>query len=289
MTPAWWRQRIRILDGATGTELQRRGVEVASPAWTNAGLIAAPALVREVHRDYVRAGAEIITANTFRLNKRCLREMGAAHRGQELRALAIGLAREAAGDGVLVAGSVAPVEDCYDPSRVPGYAVLVDDHADSIGGLVTAGVDVILAETMNTIREAVVCAELCRALAVPCIVGLACGPDGKLLGGESVAAAVAALDALVAGIVINCTSLAGTRRAFASVDRGALLGCYPNIEAREPAIASTHVNRYVASERSPAELAAFAIEMIERHGARLIGGCCGTKPAHIAQLRSQLR
>src|SRR4051812_3209199 len=111
-----------VLDGATGTELGRRGVD------TRTGLFSAEALLspegvqtlREIHAEYVSAGAQVITANTFRTNPR-----KAGPRWRELTALAVRLARES---GAVVAGSMAPVEDCYRPQLRPSADLPLREH-----------------------------------------------------------------------------------------------------------------------------------------------------------------
>src|SRR2546430_5058996 len=102
-----------VLDGATGTELGRRGVDTRSALFSAAALVseAGIAALRTVHADYVRAGAQVITANTFRTNPR-----KAGARWRELTELAVRLAR---GSRATVAGSMAPVEGCYPPDPPP--------------------------------------------------------------------------------------------------------------------------------------------------------------------------
>src|SRR5260221_14382441 len=100
-----------VHDGATGTELARRGVDTRGKLFSAQALLSDEgiAALREVHRDYVRAGAQVITANTFRTNPRA-----AGARWRELTSQAVRMAREAGG---IVAGSIAPITDCYTPYR----------------------------------------------------------------------------------------------------------------------------------------------------------------------------
>ncbi len=126
-------RRVLLLDGATGTELTRRGVPTPLPLWSTGALREHPDVVRAIHHDYVMAGANIIVANTFRANVRALRSAGMLEEGEALSHLAVELARQGVEDGLadrasfggrdvskpLVAASVAPVEDCYCPELVP--------------------------------------------------------------------------------------------------------------------------------------------------------------------------
>src|SRR5207253_2975605 len=108
-----------LLDGATGTELERRGFALEKPGWSARAIDEAPELLQTIHRDYVEAGAEIITANTFRLHRRNLAAWGAEEEQPRLVGKAVELARRAAGGRALVAASLAPLGDCYSPDEVP--------------------------------------------------------------------------------------------------------------------------------------------------------------------------
>src|SRR5687767_971827 len=151
---------VVLLGGACGTELLRRGVPTPLPLWSTAALDTHPDVVREIHADHVRAGARLVTANTFRTDKRTLGKAGQAARARELTKKAVLLAREGVGRAeprrpVFVAGSIAPLEDCYRPDLVPDATSLRVEHAVKVGNLVAAGAPLALVETMNTVREAV--------------------------------------------------------------------------------------------------------------------------------------
>ena len=108
---------VLVLDGAMGTELERLEVATPLPAWTASALISAPAEILAIHREYVAAGADLLTTATFRTTRRALAPAGAGERAQELTARAVELARDAArgapgGRVVHVLGSMAPLEDC---------------------------------------------------------------------------------------------------------------------------------------------------------------------------------
>jgi len=187
-------RRPILLDGATGTELNRRGVNTDLPLWSAQALVTAPAVLHQVHADYVRAGAEVITANTFRTHRRSLARGGLGERAAELTRQAVDVARQAihqAGYGrpSYVAGSLAPLEDCYSPELVPPQAECEQEHAEMARNLAAAGVDLILVETMNTIREARAAVRAARATGLPVLASFVCHGDGNLFSGESIAAA----------------------------------------------------------------------------------------------------
>src|SRR5882672_5942861 len=134
-----------VLDGATGTELARRGVDTRGALFSAAAFATGPSIVREVHRDYAKAGAQVVTANTFRTNPR-----KAGRQWREWTALAVKLAKES---GALVAGSIAPVEDCYLPELRPPPEVALAEHRQFARALAEAGCDLLLVETVNARDE----------------------------------------------------------------------------------------------------------------------------------------
>jgi S-methylmethionine-dependent homocysteine/selenocysteine methylase len=284
-----------LLDGALGTELERRSADpraTALPLWSTHALLGDASPIREIHRDYRRAGAEILTANTFRTQRRTLARAGLGNRADELTALAVALAREAAtelgtGDGavdnrpVWVAGSAPPLEDCYHPERVPDDAALAREHAAHARHLVRAGVDAILVETMNCVREAVAALRAARDAGAPVLVSFVCDREARLLSGEPLAEAVdAAAELAPAAIGVNCVppdAVAACLRVLARSSRPFLV--YTNLTG--PCAAR-------AEDATPDAFAAAALGWV-RAGAACVGGCCGTTPAHLRTLAARLR
>ncbi len=276
-----------VLDGATGTELERRGVATRLPLWSADALLRAPALVGRIHRDYAEAGAEAITANTFRTQRRTLARKGLGDRAAELTALAVRLAREAcasAGSSPLVLGSDPPLEDCYRPDLVPDDAALASEHAEHCANLAAAGVDAILCETHNSLREACAAARAASATGLPVLVSFVCWEGATLLSGERLADAALAVQALrPAALLVNCLP-ASNVMACLPVLAGAELpfGAYANLGAPDD------TSGFRRSESlSPRRFAAAAAEWVDA-GARLVGGCCGTTPAHIQAIRQRV-
>jgi len=288
-----------LLDGATGSELTRRAVDTGLPLWSAQALVSAPEVLRQVHADYLRAGAEIITANTFRTHRRNLAHGGFGHRARELTAQAVAIARDAVWDYAakqpgaparFVAGSMAPLEDCYSPELVPPQEQCEREHAEMAGHLAEAGVDLILAETMNTIREAVAAVKAARATGLPVMVSFTCGSNGRLLSGESVTAAFEAVAPLgVVGVLINCTPSTTISQPFGELKASAqsvpgrtlpIVGLYANIGHTDDVQGWTSTD-----DVAPLEYAQLAASWL-RQGARLVGGCCGTTPAHIGAVRA---
>jgi len=277
-----------LLDGATGTELEARGVASELPLWSARALLTAPEVVFRIHADYAEAGAEIITANTFRTQRRTLERAGTRARAAELTRLAADLARRAADaqpNRVLVAGSAPTLEDCYRPDLAPGPAESGPEHAEHArllaGG---AGIDLILVETMNTIREAIAASRAAAAVGLPFFASFVCWKGAHLLSGEPLAEAVAAIDAFSPlAVLVNClppSAVAPCLRVLSDQIRP--FGVYANLGAPE---AGDPGGR--SEDCTPAEFAEHARSWVAA-GARVVGGCCGTTPAHIRALHEGL-
>jgi S-methylmethionine-dependent homocysteine/selenocysteine methylase len=280
---------LLILDGAMGTELERRGVDIGLPLWSANALIHCPEVVLDIHRDYIEAGADIITTNTFRTNRRVFKNAGLPDRSLELTTKAVELAhraREAYPDRtILVAGSVAPVEDCYHPERVPSVSELQDEHGEMCERLARLGVDFLLLETMTTIREASTACAAANAAGREVVVSFTCKPDGTLYGGEPLTDAIKTLAALQPTMFsLNCisprhlTPLIHQLNALrSSLAQRPPFAVYANVG--KPDVREGKMTRDVDEE----EYVAFAQEW-KRLGASIIGGCCGTTPEYIRNL-----
>jgi S-methylmethionine-dependent homocysteine/selenocysteine methylase len=269
-----------LLDSAMGSELERRGLELDIPLWSARALVEAPELIAEIHRENVQAGAEILTANTFRTTRTALDESGNADRAEELTRLAVRLARDAAGEAgrpILVAGSVAPLFDCYRPDLVPEDVSALDGaHAAHVGNLASAGVDLLLLETFGTQREARAAARAAVGSALPFGVSFVTDGGGRLISGEDlVESAETIWDGGAAAVCTNCVSsvrIGDDLERIARVASGRPFGAYANI---------------LTDRDTPAAYAERAGEWVAL-GARIVGGCCGTTPAHTAALRTML-
>ena len=276
-----------LLDGALGTELERRGVPTRLPLWSARALLERPDAVAAIHRDYVAAGAEALTANTFRTGRRTLAREGFGARAGELTRLAVALAREAAapaGREVLVLGSQAPLEDCYRPDLVPDDASLAREHAEQADALAAAGVDAILIETMNAAREAAAAARAAQATGLPFAASFVCDGAARLLSGERLELGLeAALRAGALAVGVNCVPPAAVAACLPALARAGLpFFVYPNLGAPDP------VRDFAPSEdETPARFAELAEAWVAA-GAAAVGGCCGTRPAHVAALARAL-
>ncbi|MBK6765396.1 MAG: homocysteine S-methyltransferase family protein [bacterium] len=228
-----------LLDGALGTELERRGLTLPLPLWTAEAILHAPDAVRVVHEAYVRAGAHVITAATFRTTRWTLSKVGMPDQAEELTRLAVKLAREASSGPAstlapaLVAGSMAPLEDCYHPELAPGDLVLRAEHRHNAHSLAAAGVDIILVETQNSIREARIATHFARATRIPVWVSFIVKSGDELLNGDSLRDAVRTVVKYGAeAVLISCTPPTVAAQAVMNVSmhvHGQIaIGVYPN-------------------------------------------------------------
>lgn len=281
-----------LLDAAMGTELQRRGADTALPLWSARALVEAPDLVAGIHREEMEAGADLLTANTFRTHRRTLEKGGLGARALDLTRAAVSLAREAAAAAsppAWVAGSLAPLEDCYRPDLAPDDAALEREHAAQAEALAEAGADLLLLETHNSVREAAAAARAASRTGLPFVVSFVTDGSGRLLSGEPLADAVAALADLASGTAsalgINCVParrLGADLSALAVAFRESGLAAYGNLglPADGPGWAFTE-------GLAPREYAALASGWLSPR-LRILGGCCGTTALHTAALRRVL-
>ena len=292
--PARFRSTV-ILDGAMGTELTRRGVDTTLPLWSARALMEAPQVVEQIHLDYIAAGSQVITANTFRTNPRTMQRAGFTDEGRALTHEAVRLAKAAAakssnGSGpVKVAGSMAPVEDCYSPWLVPDDDALAAEHGILARHLAEAGCDLILVETMNTIREAVAAAHAAQQTGLPVWVSFTLNDQNTLLSGENLADAVQAVMPFEpAALLVNCIPVAQISSALKVLhdglnQSGAQIetGTYGNVGHVDDEVGWTLTHAV-----SPTAYAEAALEW-RALGATIIGGCCGTMPAHIGAVAAK--
>ena len=275
--------KLLLLDGATGTELNRRGVDTGLPLWsanaltTDAGLN----VLRDVHLDYLNAGADIITTNTFRTNRRAL--VGKGFSARELTLRAVATAREAVaefGKSAIVAGSLSSLEDCYRPDLVPPADECFAEHTERIEHLVAGGVDLLLIETINSIREAVVAAKIATAVGLPTWVTFVCDKDRRILSGESLTHAAELLMPLgVKALGVNCMP-AHTLAQPLNELRARCGPDFPLIAYGNIGHADDEQGWINTDTESPDRYWQYA----QTWPAQIVGGCCGSTPEHIRKL-----
>jgi S-methylmethionine-dependent homocysteine/selenocysteine methylase len=280
-----------VLDGAVGTELARRGIDTRLPLWSARALddAAGRAALVAIHAAYARAGAALLTTCTFRTTRRALAAAGREARWRLFNQYAVDAARtgaRAARWPALVAGSVAPLEDCYRCDLVPPQADCLREHLAQVDLLARLGVDLILIETMNTAREALAAITAVRAVGIEALVSLCPGPPDALLSGERLERVVPRLveagGGRIRGLLLNCAAppvLERAAPALSAVAAGLPWGLYAHLGEPDP------VTGWRLPEGHDPDGYAGWMDGIVARGARLVGGCCGTTPDHIAALR----
>jgi 5-methyltetrahydrofolate--homocysteine methyltransferase len=289
-------ERILVLDGAMGALLQKRltAADYGGPQFENCNenvLRTRPEAVREIHRAYLAAGADIIETNTFNGTRVSLAEFGLEDLVHELNVTAARLAREAAAEFStpakprFVAGSMGPTTKSITVSGGITFSQLRDDYYAQARALIEGGVDILLLETCNDTRAVKAALLAVERLAhelgfeIPLMVSGTIEPTGTMLAGQTADAfwaSIAHADLLSVGL--NC----GTGPEFMTDHLRTLhelahtcISCYPN--AGLP-------NEQLEYNETPESVAA-QLEKFVRHGwLNVVGGCCGTTPEHIRRI-----
>ena len=284
--------KVLLLDGATGTELGRRGVDISLPLWSAHALIESPEILKEVHRDYLRAGADMVTTNTFRTHRRSLDKAGMGDRARKLTQLAVKIARQARDEvspAAKVLGCVSPLEDCYRPDLAPDFATAEREHGEMIANLLEAGADMILIETMNTLRETIAAARQAQTLAPGKWMVSVCtksdGPPGVLLSGEPMTDLLTKIEGAWS-VGVNCVAApaveAQVKMLRLLAPHHVRISAHANIGYRD-----ADGNWICTDAIEPAKYAEYVAAWIVA-GASVIGGCCGTRPETIRVIANRL-
>lgn len=281
---------ILIKDGAMGTEILRRGIPTPVPLWSAYVLLLEPNIVKEIHADYISAGSDIITTNTFRTTARTLHKIGFDEKkAREITLLACDVAKEAireSGRTVYLAGSIAPLEDCYSPSLTPPVEILRKEHQEYARNVKDGGVDFLLIETMITIRETEAACMAAKAVNLPLAVSFCCTDTGTLLSGESLLEAmdiVKKYNPLFVGM--NCMTTHAILQSLSyREDKSIPFAVYAQGDGMPAGEQGwrfqnhPHIKRYVQFCKTA-----------RKKGATVIGGCCGTSPEYIQSVSQSLK
>lgn len=285
---------VILTDGGMGQELVRRSKSEPTPLWSARVLIDEPDLVRDLHAEFIRAGARVITVNTYSATPERLEREGAEDLFKPLQKRGIELARQArdeAGD-TAIAGCLSPLFGSY----APALTISLEDTLDIYRRIVAEqadGVDLFLCETMASAEEARAAVTAASESGKPVWVSWTLADHGapRLRSGETIAAAVNALDDLpVAARLLNCCRPEAIAAALPElVALGGPVGAYANgftsVEALKHG--GTVDVLHARHDLDPQAYADQAIGWVDV-GAGIVGGCCEVGPAHIAALRDKL-
>jgi homocysteine S-methyltransferase len=277
--------RPHLFDGAMGTMLYAKGVYINR--CYDELCVSQPEMVADVHRAYVRAGAEVIETNSYGANRLKLARHGLEERTHEINVLAARIAREAAGDRVHVAGAMGPLGvriEPFGPTSQDEARALFSEQA---AALVEGGVDLFILETFSDLEEIhqamLAIRELCD---LPVVAQITIREDGRTPYGTEAALAAERLTAWGADVVgLNCSvgpsaMLAAAEEMLAA--SGVPVAMQPNAGLPRDVDGRTI---YMAS---PEYMATYAARLI-RKGVRFVGGCCGTTPEHVSRMAGALR
>lgn len=276
-------QKTVLLDGATGSNLQKAGMPRG--CCTEEWILANPHALVELQRRYVAAGSQILYAPTFQAQPIALERVNLHKQADAINAHLVALTRSAA-EGALVAGNLTTLAaycDSFDPGQ---FNLLVENYRVQIGGLLEGGADLLAAETLMYPQEAeaiLTAAELEGAEAV--MYTFTMQPDGSLFSGADAAPVLQELEeAGACAVGFNCVAAdnmtAGLVSRLRRYVKGPLI-CKPN--AGNPVISPDGLPVYPMDSKEFAEIVNDCVQL----GATVLGGCCGTTPAHIAAVKAR--
>ncbi len=278
---------FKILDGAMGSELIKRGLTLPNHIWSAEANIHHPELVQKIHREYIDAGANYIITNTFRTTPRAYHKTGlsrnkACQMAKKSLMCAVDHAKNAADPNTKTIGSIAPLEDCYKPELFPGRDAAISEFLQLGRWLDEAEVDILILETMNAIAETE--AGLCalKNIDLPLWVSFVLKDENHLLSGDCLADALNMLNSFqIKMVLLNCGPLGRTKRAVDNImdNWSDSWGIYPNLGIGEPSIDGCIVE-YELMEKYLS-----VVEYALNSGGSVIGGCCGSSPEHIAEIK----
>lgn len=285
-------QKLLLLDGGMGTELQKRGVPMDTTAWSGAAVITHPQIVRETHEDYLRAGANVIITNTFGSTRQMLEPAGFGADVERILCTAVELAKQAcenvAQAPVAVAGSISTEPPGFDREEFFSPAKEMAAYREAADLLAEAGVDVIALEMIVETEHSLRAFEAAAGTGLPVWVGLGCrkNEQGRIVSFdhpdiEFVEVVEALIELKPAAVNIMHSEVDAIPAAIELVRERwqGPLGVYPESGY------FTKPDWNFVDVIEPAELVAQARAWVAA-GARMLGGCCGTAPAHIAALQS---
>ena len=278
-------ERVLVCDGAMGTMLYAKGVFI-NRCFDSLNVMSADT-VMEVHQDYVRAGADLLETNTFGANRVKLRSFGLGDRVHEINAEGARLARKAARDQAYVAGAIGPLGVRIEPWGKMGTDEAEAFFREQVEALVGGGVDLFILETFRDLNEIGAAISAVRSIStLPIVAQMTIEDDGNSLDGTPPEQFAPEMERRGANVVgVNCSigpaHMLETIERMAAVTR-ARLSAQPNagrprdIEGR---------NIYLSS---PEYMASYARRFAQQ-GVRLVGGCCGTTPEHIRQMKAAIK
>jgi methionine synthase I (cobalamin-dependent)/5,10-methylenetetrahydrofolate reductase len=276
---------IYVFDGAVGTRLYDKGIYI-NRSYDELNLTA-PDLVREVHEEYIKAGADIIETNSFGATRHKLQPHGLEGKIREINIAAAHIAREAAGEKAYVAGAIGPLGIRIEPFGPTSFEEAKDLYKEQVEGLLEGGVDLFILETFSELPVIEQAIRAVREISdLPIVAQMTIQMDGKTVFGTTPEVFTARLDEIGADVIgLNCGMgpnhvLTALEKMRAVTDKA--LSAQPN----------AGLPRDVQGRQfymgSPEYMATFAKRFVQA-GAKFVGGCCGTTPTHIKLIADSIR
>ena len=293
-----------LLDSGMGDELQQRGFEVPdwkTSIWSVSALIKSPNAVVEIHKDNIKAGCDVIITNNYYVTPNILKREGIENEFENLTRLAVDLAEESRLEfpEVLIAGSFPPIETSFRPDLTPANEVL-DDYYSNLGSFIQQNVDLIICETMGSIREGINAAK--NALEFSDRVWLSWtnrGVSGDTLpSGEKLKDAILEANQLdIECQLVNCCAADIATNAIGTLKKAKNFGIYANsAKLKEQKsiqdlgeTVDIDVNHYANTVAITAEEYTTEAKIWIDQGAYVVGGCCTTRPEHIKRIADELK
>ncbi len=280
------KNRFLLLDGATGTNLQKAGMPtgVCPEQW----ILEHKEVILELQKNYVEAGTDILYAPTFSGNRIKLEEYGLADRLEEINQNLVMLTKEAAGNNALVAGDITMTGKQLYPIGELYFEELVEIYKEQIRCMVKAGVDLLVAETIMSLQEAraavLAAKEVCD---LPIMVTMTFQEDGRTLYGTDPKTALIVLQSLGADAVgVNCS--AGPDAMISIIEEMKKYAVVPLIAKPNAGLPKIDENGKNYFDMDADTFADF-METLAQAGAAILGGCCGTTPEYIKKIKEKIK
>ena len=308
-------KEIIVLDGATGSEIARLGAEMNSSAWCGVANKTHPDIVREVHEEYIRAGADVVTANTFSTSRHILASAGLADETVSINTRAVELAREAVHNvsperPIAVAGSMStmrawvPGTVSPDPRFLPTSEEEFNNYQEVAHTLAKSGVDLILMEMMSDIGRSSLAISAAMETGLPVWIGTSCtlSDDGSVsawnqhseepatrLSPDHLRAEDKSYDTLIEAMLPFQPQVMGVMHSTLETTNAGLQTLYEHWQG--PIMAypetSSEVRKGISEQVEPSSFASHCHDWVET-GVQIIGGCCGTTIEHIRTMVDEL-
>ena len=278
------KENLVLMDGAMGSLIYEKGVFI-DKCYDELNL-SRPELIRDIHEEYIRAGARVIETNTYGANRFKLKSHMLHDHIEEINLKGVELAREAAGEDIYVAGSMGPSGVEMEPFGDTSLEEIFNAYKEQAGILCKAGVDLFILETFQDIREMEQAIKAIKSVcALPVVAMMTVGEDGKTRYGVDLEDIIRRLDSSEASVIgLNCT--VGPKSMLDFMDQILRISTKP-VSIMPNAGRPQFTDGRMIYMSTPEYFSVYTKRFIDK-GARMLGGCCGTTPEHIAKMANAL-